>query len=103
MFSTSLCIRDSHPFVHYNEKMSEMGLQIISFIGALLILIAYAGHQMKMMDSGGAWYNILNFFGSSLLGYVAFFPFKIGFVILEIMWALISVWALLRRTSVKNT
>jgi hypothetical protein len=83
--------------------MSEMGLQIISFIGALLILIAYAGHQMKMMDSGGAWYNILNFLGSSLLGYVAFFPFKIGFVILEIMWALISLWALFRRTAVQST
>jgi hypothetical protein len=89
--------------VYYNKAMSEMGLQIISFIGALLILIAYAGHQMKMMDSEGPWYNILNFFGSSLLGYVAFFPFKIGFVILEIMWALISLWALFRRSPVKST
>ena len=83
--------------------MNEMGLQIISFIGALLILIAYAGHQMKWMNSGGAWYNILNFFGSSLLGYVAFFPFKIGFVILEVAWALISLWALFRRPAIKNT
>jgi hypothetical protein len=82
--------------------MSEMGLQIISFIGALLILIAYAGHQMKWM-SDGVWYNILNFLGSSLLGYVAFFPFKIGFVVLEIVWAAISLWALFRRTSMKNT
>jgi hypothetical protein len=86
----------------YNETMSEMGLQIISFIGALLILIAYAGTQMKWMNSSGAWYNILNFFGSSLLGYVAFFPFKIGFVILEVLWALISLWALFHRPAAKN-
>jgi len=82
--------------------MHEMGLQIVSFLGALMILVAYAGHQMKWMNSGGAWYNLLNFFGSSFLGYVAFFPFKIGFVILEITWALISLWALFRRTAVKN-
>jgi hypothetical protein len=94
---------DARQFVYYNKNMSEMGLQIISFIGALLILIAYAGHQMKMMNSGGAWYNVLNFFGSSLLGYVAFFPFKIGFVVLEIVWALISLWALFRRTAAKTT
>ena len=80
-----------------------MGLQIVSFVGALMILIAYAGHQMKWMYAGGAWYNILNFVGSALLGYVAFFPFKIGFVILEIMWALISLWALFRRSMVKDT
>jgi hypothetical protein len=54
------------------------------------------------MNSGGAWYNVLNFLGSSLLGYVAFFPFKIGFVILEIMWALISIWALFRRAAAKK-
>ena len=77
--------------------MSNMGLQMVSFAGALCILIAYAGHQLKWMDSEGAWYNVLNFVGSSLLGYVAFFPFKIGFVILEIAWAFISLWALFRR------
>jgi hypothetical protein len=82
--------------------MQEMGLQIVSFVGALLILIAYAGHQIKWMSSEGVWYNVLNFIGSSLLGYVAFFPFKIGFVVLEIVWAIISLWALFRRTTVAS-
>ncbi len=82
--------------------MSEIGLQILSFIGACLILVAYAGHQMKWMDSRGPWYNVLNFMGSSLLGYVALFPFKIGFVILEVMWALISLWALFRKPNLKQ-
>lgn len=67
-----------------------------------MILVAYAGHQVKWMSANSAWYNLLNFFGSSLLGYVAFFPFKIGFVVLEIMWAIISLWALFRRTAVKS-
>ena len=82
--------------------MHEMGLQIVSFLGALLILIAYSGHQTKWMRSDGVWYNLLNFAGSSLLGYVAFFPFKVGFVILEVVWALISLWALFRKSSMKT-
>lgn len=71
-------------------------LQASSFIGALLILIAYAGHQMKWIDARGALYNALNATGSAILAYIAFHPFQIGFVVLEATWALISVYALLR-------
>jgi hypothetical protein len=70
--------------------------QIASFVGAVLILFAYAGHQMKWIDSRKASYNILNAIGSGILAYIAFHPFQIGFVILESVWALISVYALLR-------
>jgi len=70
--------------------------QIASFLGALLILIAYVGHQMKWMNPRRTAYNVLNAVGSAILGYVAFHPFQIGFVVLEITWALISVYALLR-------
>jgi len=70
--------------------------QIASFLGALLILIAYVGHQLKWMNPRRTVYNVLNAVGSAILGYVAFHPFQIGFVVLEITWALISVYALLR-------
>ena len=70
--------------------------QIESFIGAFLILIAYLGHQLKVLDSRRAAYNILNALGSAVLDYVASTPFQIGFVILEVVWALVSVYALLR-------
>ena len=70
--------------------------QIVSFIGALLILIAYVGHQLKWMDSRRALYNILNTVGSAILAYIAFHPFQIGFVVLESTWALISLYSLLR-------
>ena len=68
-----------------------------SFVGALLILVAYAGHQMKWMDSRRAAYNMLNAIGSAILGYIAFHPFQIGFVVLEVTWTLISVYALVRQ------
>ena len=70
--------------------------QIASFAGALLILIAYAGHQMGWIDSRRASYNVLNAVGSGILAYIAFRPFQIGFVVLEFTWALISIYALVR-------
>jgi len=68
--------------------------QLASFVGALFILIAYVGHQMKWMDSRKPVYNILNAIGSAILAYIAFHPFQIGFVVLEVAWALVSLYAL---------
>ena len=70
--------------------------QLASFIGALLILAAYAGQQMGWMNTRGAAYNVLNAAGSGVLAYIAFHPFQIGFVVLELAWMLISVYALVR-------
>jgi hypothetical protein len=69
-------------------------IQALSFIGALLILIAYAGHQMGWMRSQSATYNILNAVGSGILGYIAFRPFQLGFVVMETAWVVLSLWAL---------
>jgi hypothetical protein len=70
--------------------------QIASFVGALLILVAYVGHQMGWMDSRKAGYNVLNAVGSAILAYIAFHRFQVGFVLLEVVWVLISVYALAR-------
>ena len=70
--------------------------QLASFLGALLILIAYAGQQFHWMDARRPWFNILNGVGSAILAYIAFHPFQIGFVLLEVSWTLISIYGLLR-------
>jgi hypothetical protein len=70
--------------------------QAASFVGAMLILIGYAGYQLKWMDARKATYNILNAVGSGILAYVAFRPFQLGFVVLETAWMLLSIYALLR-------
>ena len=75
----------------------SLARQLASFVGALLILVAYAGHQLKWMDSRKAAYNILNAVGSAILAYIAFHPFQVGFVVLEVTWTVISVWVLMRR------
>jgi len=70
--------------------------QAVSFVGALLILLAYSGQQFNWMEARKVWYNALNGIGSAILAYIAFHPFQIGFVLLEVTWTLISVYALAR-------
>lgn len=71
-----------------------MGEQILSFIGAFLILLAYAGLQLSWLPPRSLLYNLLNAIGSGILGYVALHPFKLGFVILEFAWVVISCWSM---------
>lgn len=61
-----------------------------------MILIAYGGHQLGYMSAKKISYNILNAVGSGILAYIAFQPFQLGFVILEVAWTLISLYVLFR-------
>jgi hypothetical protein len=74
----------------------DLARQLISFVGALLILVAYAGHQWGWIHSRRPAYNILNAAGSAILLWIALHPFQIGFIVLEGVWTVISIWALLR-------
>jgi len=74
----------------------ELARQLISFLGALLILVAYVGHQLGWVNARGAVYNIFNAAGSAILAWIAFHPFQVGFVVLEGVWTIVSIWALLR-------
>jgi hypothetical protein len=76
--------------------MPSTGVQVASFVGAMMILVAYAGHQLKWMRSESSVYNVLNAVGSGVLGWIAFRPFQLGFVVLESAWAMISICALVR-------
>jgi hypothetical protein len=71
--------------------------QIISVLGAILILVAYAGNQRGWMGRERASYNLLNLVGSGLLAWVAIADHRIGFIFLETAWALLSIPPLLRR------
>ena len=75
---------------------SDIIRQSISFLGALLILIAYAWQQFGWINMRRPSYNILNGVGSAILLWIAIHPFQIGFIVLEGAWTVISIWALLR-------
>jgi len=70
--------------------------RVPSFVGARLILIAYARQQVNLIDPRKPLYNILNGIGSAILAYIAFHPFQVGLVLLEVTGTAISVYALVR-------
>lgn len=70
--------------------------QIISLAGALLILAAYGGHQLGMLDGKDPAYSWMNLIGSVILAVIAFRARQRGFVLLESVWAAISVPPLFR-------
>jgi hypothetical protein len=74
-------------------QQPPLSIQIVSTIGAMLCLIAYAGHQLQWIDAKSILYNLLNIIGSGILVYVAFRPFQAGFVLMETVWLLVSIIA----------
>ncbi len=64
-----------------------MILQIISVIGALMVLAAYGLIQSGVWRELDAGYLALNIVGSLLLGIVAIADQRIGFILLEFAWA----------------
>jgi len=70
--------------------------QLVSLVGAAMILAAYVAYQRGRMGREDALYNLLNFVGSGLLTWIAAVDRRWGFIILEGSWALLSLWPLLR-------
>ena len=70
--------------------------QAISLVGAALILAAFAAQQAGRLRPTDAAYLALNFLGSAILAYFAIEARSLGLSVLESVWALISLWSLVR-------
>jgi hypothetical protein len=71
-------------------------LQVISVVGALLILGAYFSYQRGWMGRENRWYSAMNLVGGALLAWVATIDQRWGFVLLEGTWALLSIPPLIK-------
>jgi hypothetical protein len=69
--------------------------QLVQVIGALLILAAFIGGQRGTFSSHSLVYLVLNLVGSLTLAVVAAVEWDLGFLLLEAVWALVSLWGLL--------
>ena len=67
-------------------------LQVISILGAMAILLAYAANQFRFIDPANLSYALLNFIGSFVLAVIAVIEVQWGFILLEGVWALVSLW-----------
>lgn len=68
--------------------------QLIQIVGALLILVAFAAAQFGAMDQHSRVYLVLNFVGSLILAVLAWHERQWGFLLLESVWAVVSLWGL---------
>ena len=71
--------------------------QIVSIAGAILILAAYVGNQLAVLDRRDRLYNLLNLLGAMTLTVIALRAGQWGFALLEGVWTLLSVPPLVRR------
>lgn len=70
--------------------------QLISVLGAVLILAAYFAFQRGWLGRAHRAYHAINFIGAALLTVVAVLEWQVGFIILEGSWALLSLPGTLR-------
>jgi hypothetical protein len=71
-------------------------LQILGVIGALLILAPFAASQMGRLGTLTWTYQLMNLLGSTALAVVAVVESQYGFILLESVWAAMSVVGLRR-------
>jgi hypothetical protein len=67
---------------------------ILQIAGAILILIGFAGAQRGSMSPHSRTYLVVNLVGSAILAVVALIGRDWGFLLLEGVWAIVSLWGL---------
>jgi hypothetical protein len=67
----------------------------VQFGGAILILIAYVASQLNVLRPTAVSYLVLNMIGSAVLAADAWWGRQWGFLLLEGVWALVSLGGLI--------
>jgi fluoride ion exporter CrcB/FEX len=80
-----------------------MLLQVISVLGALMVLSAYGLIQGGIWNELNAGYLALNIVGSLLLGIVAVEDQRVGFIFLEFAWAGLGLVGVARAVKARRT
>ena len=70
--------------------------QVISLIGALLILTPFAASQLGRLKTTQLSYQLMNFIGAGTLTAVAVLESQYGFILLEGVWTIMSLVGLRR-------
>jgi hypothetical protein len=73
-----------------------MLMQVISVAGAVLILTAFAAHQMERLNRDTYAYQLMNLFGGAALTIAAMATRQAGLILVEGAWTVISVFGLVK-------
>ena len=70
--------------------------QLVQIAGALLILSGFVLAQVRVLDPQSLRYLVVNLAGSVILTIDAWREAQWGFLLLELVWAIVSAWGLIR-------
>ena len=73
-----------------------MSYQLVQIAGSLLILAAFAASQAGRLPIDSQLYLVLNFIGSAILAVLAWIDQQWGFLLLEGVWAVVSLYSLVQ-------
>jgi hypothetical protein len=72
---------------------------VVQITGSLLILAAFVAALAGRLSQSSYTYLITNAVGSLVLGITAVISLEWGFLLLEGVWALVSLYSILRKTT----
>ena len=75
----------------------------IQLLGSMLILTAFVAATTGRMRQAGYRYLTFNAVGSAILTVTAIVSHEWGFLLLEGVWALVSVSSMLRKATARST
>jgi len=75
----------------------EVVVEVAQVIGAVFILVAFAALQLRRWRADDLPYLLLNVVGAGVLAVVAALGGDPGFLLLEGVWTIVSVWSLVQR------
>jgi hypothetical protein len=70
-------------------------LQLLQLVGALLVLSGFTLAQLRRLDPQSVPYLVVNLVGSAILAALALEDEQWGFLLLEGVWAIVSLAGLL--------
>ena len=73
-----------------------MIFQVVSMVGAILILAAFAAQQFQRLAAETKTYQMLNLIGGFCLLVAAIQARMYGFILLEGSWTVVSAWGVWR-------
>ena len=73
-----------------------MLMQVISILGALLVLTAYGAHQIERLRYDTYTYQLLNLVGGATLLVAAITTRQAGLIVMEGAWTVISLGGLVK-------